>query len=114
MKFWCRIRELLPPQFVSPRGVNRDPLTTSAINALPVSGPPLREEIAHGHEKAGKVASTVAPAPGKACPDCGANTKVSILNYWCDPATDIITPADTVEQCDCGWTGVVVEHDRPF
>ena len=114
MKFWCRIRELLPPRFVSPWRTNRDLLTTSAINALPVAGPPLRQQIAHGQQKGSKVASLTAAAEGKACPECGGNTKVRILNYWCDPVTDIITPADTVEQCDCGWTGLVVEHDRPF
>jgi len=92
----------------------RDPLTISAIGALPVAGPPLRQEIAREKEKGGRATFSTGGAEGKSCPACRGNTKVKILNYWCDPVTDIITPADTIEQCDCGWTGLVLEHDRPL
>jgi hypothetical protein len=36
------------------------------------------------------------------------------LKYWCDSMTDIVTPADTLEQCECGWDGPIVEHERPL
>jgi hypothetical protein len=113
VKLWCRIRGLLVRRVISRRGT-RDSLTISAINALPIAGPPLRQEIAREKEKCGTVASGTGLPDGEICPACGGNTKVKILNYWCDPVTDIITPADTIEQCDCGWTGLVVEHERPL
>jgi len=99
---------------VSPRRADRDPLTISAINALPIAGPPLRQEIARDKEKGITLASSPAIADEKTCPSCGGSAKIKILNYWCDPVTDIITPADTVEECDCGWIGSVVEHERPL
>jgi hypothetical protein len=114
VKLWCRIRRLLPRRLMSLRRGSRDPLTISAINALPIAGPPLMQEIAREKEKCGTVASGTGMPDGKICPACGGNTKVKILNYWCDPVTDIITPADTIEQCGCGWTGLVVEHERPL
>jgi hypothetical protein len=99
---------------VSARRADRDRLTISAINALPVAGPSLKEEIARQKEKSDSIASSIGVDDGKTCPACGGNTRVRILNYWCDPVTDIITPADTIEECDCGWTGLLVEHERPL
>jgi hypothetical protein len=92
----------------------RDRITISAINALPIAGPPVRQEIARLQDMRGKSASNLGVGLAKTCPACGGHFKVKILKYWCDPVTDIITPADTIEQCDCGWTGVIVEHERPF
>jgi hypothetical protein len=54
------------------------------------------------------------PLEGGTCPNCGAKTKVKILKYWCDSMTDIVTPADTLEHCECGWDGSIVEHERPL
>ena len=114
VKLWCRIGGLLLRPVTSLKRRTRDRRTISAINALPVHGPPLRGEIAREKEKSVTVTSGAGMPDGKVCPTCGRNTKVKILNYWCDPVTDIITPADTIEQCGCGWTGLVVEHERPL
>jgi hypothetical protein len=44
-----------------------------------------------------------AGAPTKICPVCGGAVVTKVLNYWCEPSTDVITPADTTETCvDCG------------
>jgi hypothetical protein len=91
----------------------RDATTISVIHDLPVAAPPLREEIARKTE-AGRNVSSAMPLKGGTCPNCGGKTKIKILKYWCDSMTDIVTPADTLEHCECGWNGPIVEHERPL
>ena len=112
MKFWCWIRKLVPRRFLGLRKATRHELTGFALRELPV-GPPIKEEIKRRAQSQGSCSNHDA-ADRRACPACGVKTKVKILKYWCDPVTDIVTPADTIEQCDCGWTGPIVEHERPL
>jgi uncharacterized protein with PIN domain len=44
------------------------------------------------------------PEPtGKACPLCGGELVLVILNYYRDEITDVFTPADNAEKCaSCG------------
>jgi hypothetical protein len=112
VNIWYRIRDFAARQFVLPLKPTREQFTISAIKQLPAAAPPLKDEITR--EKRNSVPSTPRPAEGRTCPACGATTKIKILNYWCDPVTDIITPADTIEQCDCGWASAIVEHERPL
>jgi hypothetical protein len=43
------------------------------------------------------------PIEGRACVACGSKLVLIILNYYCEPVTDVITPADKVEKClGCG------------
>jgi hypothetical protein len=39
----------------------------------------------------------------KNCEVCGGALVTKVLNSWCDPSTDVITPADTTQTCaECG------------
>ena len=114
VKLWCWVRDLGTRRFVSPLKPTGDPLITSAIEQLPVSGPPPKDEMPRGSEQRSGVASDRGVVDGRICPKCGGKTKIMILNYWYDRDTDIVTPADTIEQCDCGWKSPMTEHERPF
>jgi hypothetical protein len=43
------------------------------------------------------------PIEGRTCGACGGKLVLIILNYYCEPWTDVITPADKAEKClSCG------------
>ena len=114
MKLWGWIHRHSPLPFVSSWRAARYQATASAIKALPVARPSIREEITREIKKGSIPPSDVKGTDGKTCPTCGGKTKLKVLKYWCDPVTDIITPADTIDHCSCGWTGPIVEHERPL
>lgn len=113
MKLWCWIRRFGPRSLVSRGQATRDATPIYVIRELPVVAPPFRDEIARKRE-AGHQVSSALPLKGGTCPSCGGKTKVKILKYWCDSMTDIVTPADSLEHCECGWNGPIVEHERPL
>ncbi len=53
-------------------------------------------------QKWGKAPQTT-PIEGRTCAACGGKLVMEILNYYCEYGTDVISPADTSEQClSCG------------
>jgi hypothetical protein len=72
-------------------------------------------------ERLARKKSRFPPAPepieGRACVACGSRLVLIILNYYCEPGTDVITPADKVEKClGCGRLILLVSRgpERQF
>jgi uncharacterized protein with PIN domain len=60
------------------------------------------EEYRREKEKWDKLLPDPEPT-GKACPLCGGELVLVILNYYRDEITDVFTPADKAEKCaSCG------------
>ena len=62
-----------------------------------------RKEERRERDQWAKVHPDPEPIEGRTCGACGGKLVLVILNYYCEPSTDVITPADKVEKClSCG------------
>lgn len=87
---------------------------------MPNSDRKIREQQQE-EERLARKKSQFPPAPepieGRACIACGSKLVRIILNYYCEPVTDVITPADKVEKClGCGRSTLLVSRgpERSF
>src|SRR5580765_5513067 len=112
VKLWRRVCRYIARTLLS-RKESRDLFTRSTIQQLPVSMGLLRETRRNSQKEVPD------PQPdllkGGTCPSCGGKTRVRVLNYWCEPWTDVVSPADTIEHCIvCDWSGPIMEDQRPM
>lgn len=81
---------------------------------MPNSDRKIREQQQE-EERLARKKSQFPPAPepieGRRCIACGSKLVLIVLNYYCDPVTDVITPADKVEKClGCGSLTLLVSR----
>jgi len=113
VKLWRRVYRYIATKLVFSRKTSRDLFTRSAVQQLPVSRELLREHRQNGQKEI--TASQNVLVNEGICPSCGGKTKIRVLNYWCEPWTDVISPADTREHClACDWSGPVMEREQPM
>lgn len=113
VKLWRWVCRYVATKLPFSRKASRDLFTQSAIRQLPVSKDQVRElRQQNRHEE---IAASKVLVNDGTCPSCGSKTRVKVLNYWCAPWTDVISPADTREHCiSCHWSGPIVEHEQPM